>query len=251
VLRESIAQAGNPDGYRRLLRGLSAAQYKSASFASFEPDHAQVILRHDIDLSLELALRMAILEVEEQWISTYFVLLSTQFYNAASRKGRSALSEILSLGHEVGLHFDPAAYPNLTSLRDLEMAAALECSRLEEIILRPVTVTTVHRPAAVNPGFLGMSGLFAERRHAYEPCFFSEPAYISDSAGDWAYGHPLDHACISQRTGMQLLTHPYLWMQTCGGTQWDKIDAAIRVNERATRAELPNNFRDFKAGNRT
>ena len=70
------------------------------------------ILRHDIDFDLVLAEKMATIEYENDIHSTYFILVGCETYNILSSANREILFNILKLGHEIGLHFDPTFYPN-------------------------------------------------------------------------------------------------------------------------------------------
>lgn len=161
-------------------------------------------LRHDIDLSLELAVEMAEVEAELGVQSTYFVLVSTDIYNPASSRSRRLLSTIIDNGHEIGLHFDATQTGN----EDLDRSAERECDILAKLTGRSVETISFHRPARE---LLGSNKRLAGRRHTYEPEFFSKIAYISDSNGGWHHGHPLDHPAIGARTAIQLLTHPIWW----------------------------------------
>ena len=69
-----------------------------------------MILRHDVDLSLDAALRMAELEAEAGAAATYFLMTGSVFYNLGSPEGERALGRLRELGHRVGLH---AVYPRL------------------------------------------------------------------------------------------------------------------------------------------
>lgn len=71
-----------------------------------------------------------------------------------------------------------------------------------------MTSISFHRPAQT---LLGIDRKLAGRQHAYEPRFFSDIAYVSDSQGLFRYGHPLDHEAFKARRAMQLLTHPIWW----------------------------------------
>ena len=53
-----------------------------------------VILRHDIDYSLDKAVALAELERELGVSSTYFVLLTSEFYNLLSKDNLSKISKI-------------------------------------------------------------------------------------------------------------------------------------------------------------
>ena len=63
-----------------------------------------VILRHDVDLSLDAALRMAELEAEAGAAATYFLMTRSEFYNLDAPSGVEAIERLRELGHRVGLH---------------------------------------------------------------------------------------------------------------------------------------------------
>ena len=97
------------DHYRELLDAAIAGGYRFAFFEG-EPREGDVILRHDIDLSLDAALRMAELEADAGAGATYFLMTGSVFYNLGSEEGERALGRLRELGHRVGLH---AVYPRL------------------------------------------------------------------------------------------------------------------------------------------
>ncbi|WP_338317606.1 hypothetical protein, partial [Bradyrhizobium ottawaense] len=82
--------------------------YETKLFHDFFPEQQHLILRHDVDLSLEAAAVMADLEAKHGWTATYFVLLCSEFYNVFSAAGRRSLCSIVERGHDVGLHVDPS-----------------------------------------------------------------------------------------------------------------------------------------------
>ena len=91
---------------------------------------------------------MALARVERELgvSSTYFVLLTSDFYNPASKGSVEKLRSIQSMGHEVGLHFDEKAYlegtPEETVSRILH-----ERDILASILETPVTTVSMHRPS--------------------------------------------------------------------------------------------------------
>ena len=95
--------------YRDMLNLLREQQYAFRQYHNYADCPRCVILRHDIDNSLEQAVNLAQVEAEAGVASTYFVLLRTDFYNIASSAGLRAVRRIQSLGHEIGLHFDETA----------------------------------------------------------------------------------------------------------------------------------------------
>ena len=89
--------------YRELLEAAQAGGY---GFAFFEgsPQPRTVVLRHDVDLSLDAALRMAEVEAAAGAHATYFLMTGSVFYNLNSHEGEHALARLRELGHRVGLH---------------------------------------------------------------------------------------------------------------------------------------------------
>ena len=59
----------------------------------------------------------------------------------------------------------------------------------------PVTMVSFHRPA---PELLGHAAPLGGRAHAYQPRFFSDMGYCSDSRGRWGHGHPLEHPAVAE-----------------------------------------------------
>jgi len=96
--------------YKHLLEKLNTNQYQFTNYHDYnKPKDRVVILRHDIDFSLKSAVKFAEIEHDMGISSTYFVLLRTDFYNAASKESQNCIKRIKSLGHEIGLHFDEAS----------------------------------------------------------------------------------------------------------------------------------------------
>lgn len=133
------------DAYRALLCLLRDGGYAFESYHTWRDTPRCVILCHDIDQSIEAALRLGRLEVEEGVRSTYFVLLGSKFYNPASPAALAALWELRELGHEVGLHFDEVAYPS--SRVSVEELIQREADILSSICGFPVTTVSMHRPS--------------------------------------------------------------------------------------------------------
>ena len=91
------------DHYRELIEAAKAGGYRFAFF-DVPPEAGTVILRHDVDLSLDAALRMAELEAEAGAAATYFLMTRSEFYNLDAPSGAAAIERLRELGHRVGLH---------------------------------------------------------------------------------------------------------------------------------------------------
>ena len=59
--------------YRELLDGATAGGYRFAAFGE-GPEQGDLFLRHDVDLALEAAVRMAEVEAETGAQATYFLM---------------------------------------------------------------------------------------------------------------------------------------------------------------------------------
>ena len=69
-----------------------------------EPNDKVLVLTHDIDLSVQKALRMAKIEYDLGLRSTFFVRVSG-LYNVFDVENKEALRQMVEWGHEIGLHF--------------------------------------------------------------------------------------------------------------------------------------------------
>ena len=210
-------------GYGKLLEDLLGLGYRVRRFVDARPEVPDLILRHDIDISMAAACEMAEFETSLIITSTYFVLVRSPLYNFLDQENTRHLQRIISLGHEVGLHFDASMYNG--EINALNQAADAECFILERFLKKPVELISLHRP---QPALLGYTELIAGRIHSYQPRFFSDMGYCSDSRGDWYHGHPLEHSAVGESRALQLLTHP-IWWTGVPGTPQQKIKAFLRT----------------------
>jgi hypothetical protein len=203
--------------YRELLRAAQDGGYRWASFDE-RPRDGDLILRHDVDLALDAALRMAELEVAEGATATYFLMTESVFYNLASHEGRAALERLRELGHRIGLH---AVWPR---------------AELDE---RFDAVVAWHNP---DPEY--MTAPIDGAVNVMQEPWFSPGAYRSDSNQRWRHGCPHDELAARAFPWLQLLTHPEIWAyagETMGETMHAMLDAERdrRVEQlRADRIDL-------------
>ena len=229
----------SPAAYRALLDALSGLGYTPASFTDGAVEGRRIILRHDVDVSLERAASIAQIERNAGWTATYYVMVSTDLYNLGSAAERAHLARIASAGHEIGLHFDVTVLGDVG--RDaLEAAARAECDWLASVTGKAVTSLSFHRPA---PFLQGMEGNFAGLPHSYQPRFFTAIDYCSDSGGSWRNGHPLDRDAIANGQPMQLLTHPIWWTGEAYENVDSKLEEMLAERVQSVRAELWRNIK--------
>ena len=201
--------------YADMVGRFQEQQYQFISFpetkVQLEAGQSFVLMRHDIDMSLEAALRMARLEADLGAQSTYFFMLRTDHYNVFSKDGSDAVSQILAWGHNLGLHFDCASYPAGLSARDLARACAREVAMLESWFNQRVSVVSYHRPDA--KVLKGDPALSAPLPHTYMELFRNRIRYVSDSGGRWANAPPTATVEFDHGLPLHILVHPVWWTE--------------------------------------
>jgi hypothetical protein len=169
---------------------------------------ASVLLRHDIDISLLPAVRMAVVEQEIGIRSTYMVMARSRLYDLSRADSAQTLREINAMGHELGVHFDcPDELRNEQGdIRALESFILEDCHSLEDVLGTAVDSISFHRPI---PWLLGGPLLVCGKVNAYASQLMGW--YLSDSKGNWRAGEPLPQVTVQSNPILQLLTHPIWW----------------------------------------
>jgi hypothetical protein len=167
-------------------------------------DKKTLLLRHDIDVSLYDALKLAKIENEYKIKATYFIWIRSPFYNALSSESMDILKKIIDFGHDVGLHFDPA----FTEKNFLEECVSSEVGILENIIGKKVTAISFHQP----PKSLVCSEMqyIYNLPQAYSKYVFDTYEYVADSNCSWS--KPIDKLLSGEYNKVQLLIHPEWWV---------------------------------------
>lgn len=229
ALREdtTAAFAYTLDQYASLLVELLDEGYEFVGFEG-EPglDPGEIALRHDVDLSLERALAMARVEADLGVRSTYCPLPTASVYNLLAPENRALLRELTALGHDVGLHFNVRRHwEERPSESALAAQITQEREHLARVVERPVGIVSFHRPP---DWVLGES--FGGFEHAYQPEYFLEVDYISDSNQKWRDAPPLGGDLPE---AAQILVHPGLWGETD-----DPLDSVFQRTKREARAAI-------------
>ena len=193
----------NRESYVRLVRDLQSAGYRFALFDDYQSDGC-IILRHDVDFSLIDAVELAKIEKDLGVSATYFILLTSSFYNPLSRVGLSLVRELVDLGATIGLHYDPEAYA------DVDLGFRTERAIFEEAYNLSLKIVSMHRPRSfLEDNDRKLEGV----RHTYENEFFRDLAYISDSGGSFRFGGPCESEAFRARKSIHLNLHPIWWIR--------------------------------------
>lgn len=190
--------------YKTIVKLLKQYDYDIANYKNYSEFKRPAILRHDIDFSIEDSYYFSLFEDSIGVKSTYFVLLSTGFYNPMLKDNRLMLKDMLKRGFSIGLHYDTTAY-------DCDMADAIKKEKtiLENILDAPVDLLSFHRPA---PEVLENNLTFEGMINAYSNTFFKEFKYCSDSRFFWR-DNPIETIKCGKYNKLHILTHAFAWHQ--------------------------------------
>jgi hypothetical protein len=193
--------------YRRLLK-LAKANYPITDFADINLNGKFLLWRHDVDMSIQAAQKLAEIEAEEGVPATYFLLFHGHFYNLLEREIFDLVRRILALGHRIGLHFD-AEFQEVANEAQLEAALLRERRWLEELFAIPIEVFSFHNPGPVTDAYRAYR--YAGMINCYAEEFRTQVAYCSDSNGYWRYRRLGDVLSAATDDRLQVLTHPEWW----------------------------------------
>jgi hypothetical protein len=176
--------------------------------------------------------------------STYFVLLTSEFYNVLSKEVDKILQEILALGHTIGLHFDETRYFSYPPSNYEDLAVRhikKEISILEQVIECPVTVVSMHRPSkATLETNLVIPGVI----NSYSQQFFKEFKYISDSRHSWREDAEKIISSKNYRM-LHILTHPFWYTENIESCR-DKLFSFIASSNKERYKVMDDNFTNLK-----
>jgi hypothetical protein len=195
--------------YRELLEAARAGGYRWAGFDR-RPEAGDLLLRHDVDLSLEAAVAVAEVEAEAGAWSTWFPLTRSNFNNLDSPAGEAAVARLRELGGRIAHH---AVWPDV----DLD-------GRFEPVV------------AWHNPDPEYMSEPVEGAVNVMSAPWFDPDHYRSDSNQRWRHGCPHEPLARGEFEWLQLLVHPEIWAydgDTMGETMRSFLDA-----DRDARLEL-------------
>ena len=192
--------------------GRAAERFRFIGFdAALTATEPSVLWRHDIDFSVHRARRLGSLEAERGLRATYFVLPGCSFYNMFEATPLRFLRELVSDGHYIGLHFDPATMAERA--RDqmaVENRIVWEADVLSSLIDAPVVAVSIHNPDPALPWLKAdcLGGLV----NAYGAALGDKYSYVSDSNGIWRHRRLLDVLVQERHSHLHVLTHPGWWV---------------------------------------
>lgn len=228
------------EAYRGLLRKLKEYDYAISDYYNYENYDKAAILRHDVDFSVSKAIDFAKIENEEDVRGTYFVLLSTDFYNVNSKETLKGLRELQRLGGKIGLHYDETKY-DIRNTEQFVESVLKEKKMLEYALETEISVVSMHRPSKwILEQRIDIPGM----KNSYDPLFFEEFKYISDSRRCWR--EDVETIVASNLYNrLQILTHAF-WYDEQEKTAKQALSDFVRFAKWERYRGLSDNVRDIE-----
>lgn len=193
-----------------------------------------VIMRHDVEYSVERAYALSKVEESMDFTSTFFFQWTNNSYNILSKRNMDMIKDMHERGQNIGLHF---ALNGLTDMELIRKQIVKEMDILSEMFGFRVDTFSIHRPSkdALREN-IKLPGII----NAYQDDFFTfaenvdentdvKVKYLSDANHIWRYGYP-DEKNIKSHDKVQILTHPFAWSKR-GGDNFDNYKYLIKEKE--------------------
>src|SRR5262245_11780845 len=208
-----------PFRYFQLMLATSVGKgFTISSFEKFSEQNSKtIIMRHDVDYTLNGVPQLVEIENRAGVTATYFFRVHAHEYNLFTPHVYRLLKFIRSCGHEVGLHFEAMTFSRALNL-DPTKVLAQEKWVLEAILGEQIKSASEHRDVSHTVhGTKYFHDLhnpldFRIENYALEPRFFRQMKYLSDSNGFWREGDLLSH--IDDHNRFQVLVHPDWWFES-------------------------------------
>jgi hypothetical protein len=195
--------------YRKLLKlALNEYHFIFYNESIFPNERKVLLLRHDVEFSVPIALEMARVEADLGVKSTYFVQLHGDFYNALEKGTFNQLKEIEALGHTLALHFD-AHFWGVDNEADLEKFLEIDANTFKTYFGYKPYVFSFHN---TTPFILSCDkGKYAGMINVYSKSIKENLGYCADSTGYWRYEVLEDRLREAKDDKLQVLIHDGMW----------------------------------------
>jgi len=192
--------------YRKLLKKTNS---KTIFYDEIKLNKNFTLWRHDVDVSVHRAYKLAKIENKLKKKATYFFLLGSNYYNIFEVEIKNLVFKIMSLGHQLGLHFDATNY-NIKTKKEFEKYLLYEKKILENLFQTEIKVFSFHNPTEEIMKY--DSYKYAKMINAYAKYFKQHVEYCSDSSGYWRHKR-LEYFLNKKYNNIQVNTHPCWWQK--------------------------------------
>jgi hypothetical protein len=205
-------------------------------------------MRHDVEFSVERAYNLAVFEHTKNFHSTYFFQLTNNAYNILSKRNKDLISEMINMGHKVGLHFH---LNGMTDIGKIKTQIKKEIEIMASMLEVEIDSFSIHRPTTdVLRNTIKLEGII----NAYDDLFFSftedivtnppKIKYLSDARHRWNYGLEPNEETITKYDRLQILVHPYSWTSN-GYNNFDNFKTLILEKNQELISTIDNECKHF------
>ena len=211
----------------------------------FVPERKDIIWRHDVEFSLDIALKMAVIEHELGVKTTYFFQIHSEFYNILERYMSDILRDIQLLGHHIGLHFD-SHYYYVQDEETLERTIRQDKKYFEAVFGLELDTFSFHE---TTPFILScQKDFYGDMLNVYSGKIKSNYQYCADSTGFWRY-EILDEVLLDPKVQhLQVLTHDAMWSERVLSPR-QRVRSSIQANADRVKAQYDDILVRFGAKN--
>ena len=194
--------------YKRCLEESLRLKYNfltiSDFFLGYSSLEKNIILRHDVDTQLDIAVCMSKIEKDLNISATYFIRLHSHSYNFLCISDLQKIKQIINNGHEIGLHYESDFY--ILNGKIVKDSISVEAKIIEYFCNIKVKSICPHEPTRTNCFHLES----VDYNQAYDKKIFEKYKYISDSSCRWRDGSFYENINEGHKN-LYILTHPYWW----------------------------------------
>lgn len=235
------------EDYKEIIRIIKSTNSQS-DYAGALKKEEFVIMRHDVEYSVERAYALAKVESSMDFTSNYFFQWTNNSYNVLSRRNMDMIKDMHERGHVIGLHF---ALNGMTDMELIRKQIVKEMNILSDMFGFQVDTFSVHRPSKdILRENIKLPGII----NAYQDDFFTfaenvtentpvKVKYLSDANHIWRYGYP-DEANITGYKKVQILTHPFAWCKK-GYDNFENYKSLVREKYIEMIESIDNECKDF------
>ncbi len=235
------------DDYKEIIRIIKSTDRYTNYKEALNRDKF-ILMRHDVEYSVERAYNLSKVEDSMDFTSTYFFQWTNNSYNILSRKNMDMVKDMHERGHVIGLHY---ALNGMTDMEQVRKQIVKEINILSEMFGFKVDTFSVHRPSKdILRENIKLPGII----NAYQDDFFTfadnvtedtpvAVKYLSDANHIWRYGYP-DEKNILGHDKVQILTHPFAWTKE-GYDNFDNYKTLVTEKTEEVIHSINNECKDF------
>ena len=172
--------------YQNMVEKALKEDFVISSFKNYNSKNKKtIILRHDIDFSLNSIPEIAKIEKDLNVTSTFFFRLHSPNYNLYASNTFKIIQDLIEKNHEIGFHFETILFSKIFDL-NLKELFSNEISIFEKIISQKINSVSEHYDINNTIYSLPKLDKFIDFKklkltYAYDKRFFKDMKYISDS----------------------------------------------------------------------